>query len=126
MHRRPRAHAAYKYELLSLVENGTSSRDSQQPDLKGLLVKMGLALVALTSLAVLSSYTAAQFGTTVDPNVLDACPGYKATNVKTTASSLTADLVLGGEGCNVFGEDIEKLSLVVTYETRTCPVHISI
>ncbi|KAH9930888.1 glycosyl hydrolases family 31-domain-containing protein [Fomitopsis serialis] len=47
--------------------------------------------------------------TYTDPSVLDACPGYTATNV----------LVLAGEACNVYGSDIEALSLQVTYETAT-------
>ena len=55
--------------------------------------------------------------TYVDPNILDACPGYKATNVISKGSSLTANLVLAGEPCNVFGNDTEKLTLTVTYET---------
>jgi len=53
----------------------------------------------------------------VDPSILQACPGYKATNVKARRDGLTADLVLGGKACNVFGEDIQKLRLNVDYET---------
>ena len=53
----------------------------------------------------------------VDPSVLDACPGYSATNVKTQRDGLTADLVLLPNPCNVFGDDIQKLSLSVIYET---------
>lgn len=52
-----------------------------------------------------------------DPTVLDACPGYKASAVKTRGATLTADLTLAGTACNVFGTDIEKLKLEVTYET---------
>ena len=48
---------------------------------------------------------------------LDACPGYKATNVHTSSSTLTADLELAGKACNVYGSDIQKLSLSVVYET---------
>ena len=55
----------------------------------------------------------------VDPSVLDACPGYIATNVEVRRDGLTADLVLGGKPCNVFGNDIQKLSLSVVYETGT-------
>ena len=58
-----------------------------------------------------------QFGTYVDPQVLDACPGYNASNVWSTASSLKADLTLAGSPCDVFGNDIKQLSLEVTYET---------
>lgn len=55
--------------------------------------------------------------TDVDPAKLDACPGYQATNVKINGGSLTADLNLAGQACNVFGEDLQKLSLSVAYET---------
>lgn len=78
----------------------------------------GLGIVALST-----------FGANVDPKVLDACSGYKATNVKTSGASLTADLTLNGKGCAVFGPDVQKLSLKVVYETSkfssvvcfTCP-----
>jgi hypothetical protein len=53
----------------------------------------------------------------VNPATLDACPGYNATNVQSYGSTLTADLSLAGEACNVFGPDIKKLKLEVTYET---------
>ena len=53
----------------------------------------------------------------VNPATLDACPGYKATNVKSDGSTLTADLSLAGKACNVFGTDIQQLKLEVAYET---------
>ncbi|GBE82887.1 Probable alpha/beta-glucosidase [Sparassis crispa] len=56
---------------------------------------------------------------------LDACPGYNATNVQTQGPTLTADLVLAGPPCNVYGSDIEKLQLQVTYETET-RIHVRI
>ena len=63
--------------------------------------------------------------TVTDPKVLDACPGYAAKNVVDRGHQLTADLVLNGNACNVFGTDIEKLKLEVTYESskygRTSP-----
>jgi alpha-glucosidase len=49
-----------------------------------------------------------------DPNV---CPGYAASNVVKTASSLTADLTLAGAACNVYSDDIKDLKLVVEYQT---------
>ena len=55
----------------------------------------------------------------VDPATLDACPGYKATNVEDNGSTLTADLTLAGQACNVFGTDVQQLKLQVTYETGT-------
>src|SRR6266576_3016524 len=53
----------------------------------------------------------------VDPALLDACPGYDATNVKVDGLRLSANLVLAGKPCNVFGNDITVLDLVVVYET---------
>jgi alpha-glucosidase len=53
----------------------------------------------------------------VDPAVLDACPGYEATEVKVSGPMLTAKLVLAGAPCNVFGDDTKTLDLAVTYET---------
>lgn len=53
--------------------------------------------------------------TSDDP--LAACPGYKASNVKTRASRLTADLSLAGPACDVYGTDLTDLTLEVVYET---------
>lgn len=50
-------------------------------------------------------------------DALKACPGYKASNVKTTDSGLTAELSLAGKACNVYGDDLKDLILEVTYET---------
>lgn len=49
-----------------------------------------------------------------DPN---ACPGYTASNVVKTDSSLTADLTLSGTACNVYSDDIKDLKLAVEYQT---------
>ena len=48
---------------------------------------------------------------------LDACPGYKATHVVTNGPTLSAELTLAGKACNVYGPDVKKLSMEVTYET---------
>ena len=48
---------------------------------------------------------------------LTHCPGYKATNVKTSANGLTADLTLAGTACNVYGDDLKDLQLSVSYDT---------
>jgi alpha-glucosidase len=45
------------------------------------------------------------------------CPGYEASNVVKTDSTLTADLTLAGNACNVYSEDIKDLKLVVEYQT---------
>ncbi|OBZ75819.1 putative alpha/beta-glucosidase agdC [Grifola frondosa] len=64
-------------------------------------------------------------GTVTDHVVLDACPGYAAQAVVVKGPKLTADLVLEGKACNVFGTDIESLKLEVTYETET-RIHLKI
>jgi alpha-glucosidase len=73
----------------------------------------------LTSLGLLAGLSSA--GQTIQPYAterpLGECPGYRALNVKTTATGLTADLRLAGPPCNTYGTDLEKLRLVVTYET---------
>jgi alpha-glucosidase len=46
-----------------------------------------------------------------------ACPGYMASNVVKTDSSLTADLTLAGPACNAYSEDIKNLKLLVEYQT---------
>lgn len=48
---------------------------------------------------------------------VEQCPGYTASNVTTTESSLTASLTLAGTPCNVYGNDTQSLTLEVTYET---------
>ncbi|CCA73687.1 related to alpha-glucosidase b [Serendipita indica DSM 11827] len=50
-------------------------------------------------------------------NIDTQCPGYNATNVSNIRNGFKADLVLAGNACNVYGTDIPKLSLTVTYET---------
>ena len=65
------------------------------------------ALVAVASAAV------------TDNSAADKCPGYKASNVKTSHNGLTADLKLAGKACNAFGDDLENLKLVVSYDTGT-------
>jgi alpha-glucosidase len=50
------------------------------------------------------------------PN-LDSCPGYDAVNVQVTETGLTADLILAGEPCGVYGPEIERLSLLVQTQT---------
>jgi alpha-glucosidase len=69
------------------------------------------ALVA----SVVSANTLNLRAPSTDP--LASCPGYKASNVKTTSSSLTANLKLAGKACNVYGTDLTDLTLSVVYET---------
>lgn len=72
---------------------------------------------ALGVVLMLPSLVAGQYGTYVNPEVLDACPGYNAFNISSSASMLQADLMLAGSPCNVFGHDINHLNLQVVYET---------
>lgn len=74
-----------------------------------LRLALALGVVSLSLHSVLGTWT--------EPSVLDACPGYNATNIKTKGATLTADLVLAGKACNVFGNDTSKLTLAVEYET---------
>ena len=48
---------------------------------------------------------------------VDDCPGYKASNVDRGDYYLTADLTLAGEACNVYGDDLQDLKLLVEYQT---------
>lgn len=49
-------------------------------------------------------------------NVQDVCPGYTASGVTSTANGFMADLNLAGPACNVYGNDIANLTLVVEYQ----------
>ena len=50
------------------------------------------------------------------PN-LDACHGYSASAIQATSTTLTAQLQFINGSCNVYGPDLQTLSLTVTYET---------
>ena len=76
----------------------------------------GILLVA-TSLSSLLDVVDIARAEYVDPAILDACPGYEATEVNVSGPILTAKLVLASAPCNVFGNDIKTLDLAVTYET---------
>lgn len=80
-------------------------------------IERGLAdLAEKKSTAVAYSKRASSYAAANVTNP-DACPGYTASHVKTTAYSLTATLSLAGPACNVYGPDLASLSLQVTYET---------
>ncbi|KAI0102636.1 glycoside hydrolase family 31 protein [Nemania sp. FL0031] len=91
-----------------------------------LLVAMLTTLALLASLLPLPSSATlrGRDDVTVIPNLRDpdavdpqsVCPGYKASSVVESPLGLTADLTLAGEPCNVYGTDIEALSLVVEYQ----------
>lgn len=54
---------------------------------------------------------------------LASCPGYKASNIQTTSTSLSADLTLAGTACNAYSSDISDLTLTVEYQTGTLRLH---
>jgi hypothetical protein len=54
---------------------------------------------------------------------LDACHGYSASIIETTATGLTAQLHLHGDGCHIYGPDLQTLLLTVAYETSGLPFH---
>ncbi|EFQ30814.1 glycosyl hydrolase family 31 [Colletotrichum graminicola M1.001] len=63
-----------------------------------------------------------------DPEAVDpqsVCPGYTASNVQTTSHGFTAELDLAGPPCNLYGNDIEALSLVVEY-LATDRLHVQV
>lgn len=55
-----------------------------------------------------------------DPEAVDAqtvCPGYTASDVQRSQFGLTATLTLAGEACNVYGNDVDRLTLTVQYQS---------
>lgn len=63
-----------------------------------------------------------------DPEAVDAqsvCPGYTASNVQNTTTGFTAYLSLAGDACNVYGNEIEQLTLTVEYQASD-RLHIGI
>jgi alpha-glucosidase len=53
------------------------------------------------------------------------CPGYELTDLRETQTGLTARLALSGTACNAFGQDVEDLTIQVTYETNS-RLHVNI
>ncbi|KAJ3842661.1 glycoside hydrolase family 31 protein [Lentinula raphanica] len=79
----------------------------------------------IASLLSLLPFVTFASATWIEPSVLDACPGYNVTNAVDQDGTFTANLVLAGAGCNVFGTDVEALNLTVTYETAN-RIHVKI
>lgn len=46
------------------------------------------------------------------------CPGYRASNVRRTSGTITADLTLAGEPCNAYSDDLKDLRLLVEYQAK--------
>lgn len=57
------------------------------------------------------------WGSAVSLKRADSCPGYKASNVQRSESSLTADLTLAGTACNIHGEDLLDLKFSAQWQT---------
>lgn len=51
-------------------------------------------------------------------NAQDVCPGYKASDAQEDDRGLTATLTLAGDACNVYGNDVEELTLKVEYQAQ--------
>jgi alpha-glucosidase len=76
------------------------------------------ALKPLVALALFfaSSQAAALLPRQGDP---EACPGYKASNVKSDGGAfVSADLNLAEAPCNVYGTDLDNLKVLVEYQSR--------
>jgi alpha-glucosidase len=82
-----------------------------------------------TTTAPRSQFTlsnSATLGLNLIPNVDDplavdaqtACPGYSASNVQQNIHGFTASLSLAGAPCNVYGTDVDELSLSVEYQSE--------
>ena len=55
-----------------------------------------------------------------DPKAVNAqsvCPGYKVAKVSRQPYGLTATLNLAGRACNVYGDDVESLTLTMQYQS---------
>ncbi|KAJ3982734.1 glycoside hydrolase family 31 protein [Lentinula detonsa] len=71
------------------------------------------------------TFASSTSATWIEPSILDACPGYNLTNAVSQGATFTANLVLAGIACNVFGTDLEILNLTVTYQSEN-RIHVKI
>jgi hypothetical protein len=79
---------------------------------------LGLAACSSLAYAVPVSQDTVNVASTIARRAeVESCPGYTASNVVSTDSSLTADLTLAGDACNAYSEDIKDLKLLVEYQT---------
>ncbi|GAW23376.1 hypothetical protein ANO14919_129340 [Xylariales sp. No.14919] len=86
-----------------------------------ILASLILSLPQASSVSLRENNDAVVIPNVHDPAAVDpqsVCHGYKAHNVVDTPLGLTADLVLAGDPCNVYGTDIEALSLVVEHQAE--------
>lgn len=84
-----------------------------------------LARFLCASLAVATSVSASPFALERRQNGTSStgsmCPGYRASDVQKNANGMTAKLTLSGDGCAIYGKDIEDLTLTVEYQTGASP-----
>lgn len=78
---------------------------------------MAIVLTWLLVAVAAVSATSVDLRSASNGDPLAKCPGYKASNIKTGKSTLTADLKLAGKACNVYGDDLQSLTLEVEYES---------
>ena len=48
---------------------------------------------------------------------VEDCPGYTVSGLVQDGQTLKADLKLAGTACNVYGDDLKDLKLLVEYQT---------
>lgn len=82
--------------------------------------QLTMAVLLAWALLAISAVSSSSILPRASKDPLTACPGYKASNIKTSSSTLTADLTLAGPACNIYGDDLKSLTLQVVYETSKC------
>lgn len=115
--------------LTSLQPRDASMQHGQQTD----AWKSAPPGSARTHAPVFTIPPSADVGINVLPNIKDpeavnpqtVCPGYRASNIHETESGFTADLDLAGGACNVYGNDIENLTLFIEFQADD-RVHVEI
>lgn len=112
--------------LLLLSSSSSSSWSSCTVDYSTMASLLKLAFVAGAGLISANPLPALLQTQSGNGNVdLSNCPGYKASNVQTSSTGLTADLTLAGAPCNAYGRDLEDLVLIVEYQTDQ-RVHVKV
>jgi alpha-glucosidase len=90
---------------------------------------VGTATIAGTVVTYKPQFTvpaAADVGVTLIPNIQDpeavdaqtVCPGYTASDVVRDAHGFSATLSLAGKPCNIYGTDVDTLSLTVQFQNQ--------
>ncbi|KAK2010371.1 family 31 glycosyl hydrolase [Colletotrichum eremochloae] len=109
--------------LLSAVAVMALCTMARVVDIEPPLAQQYLASTTTSSTTRFTVPPSADEGALLIPNVKDpeavdpqsVCPGYIASNVQMTSHGFTAELDLAGSACNLYGNDVEALSLVVEY-----------